>query len=114
MHARQRRTSRSRKQDQETEGRSDRENLALSFSPSLGLHYANTSFTTSPPSTILIGRPMLLMFCLSASIARAWQAVRSKSLTETGRSFTASPPASVEPITWPPFTPPPARTEVKA
>src|SRR5262245_48289265 len=76
--------------------------------------HPKTSFTTSPPSTILIGRPMLLMFSLEALIARPWQIVRKRSATLTGRFFTDSPPASSWPITCPPFTPPPARAALKA
>ena len=75
--------------------------------------HAKSCLTTLPPSTILIGRPRGLMFSLVGSILRAWQTLRSRSLTATGWSLTSVPSALEAPMTWPPLTPPPARATLK-
>src|SRR5262249_18269533 len=61
-------------------------------------------------SVMRTGRPMCEPFGLVMSIPRARPTVARKSWPSTGRSVTSVPSALVLPTTWPPLTPPPART----
>src|SRR5262249_136840 len=76
-------------------------------------HYSTSSIARAPLSTMRIGRPTFDIFCFSALMPTALQAVARKSGTVTLRSSISMPSALVLPMTLPPLMPPPAITVEK-
>src|SRR5579871_6712033 len=74
---------------------------------------ANSESTGLPPSTIFIGLPMGLMFSLAGFTFRDLQIEQNRSGTLTGSLFRLDPSLDVSPMTWPPLTPPPAKSALK-